>query len=174
MRPLEEGSMNQIRDCCCCNLMSLKCVSVHTAQRLDRGLSKSSRSQSTIWSINTYNQIYITVYIRNIYNGVKVSHSPWCEDGIVQEVLKDLSVRGVRSFGLQVLHRFGTGATGALVWPVGVRLRGLGVLLLVSHTCGSDSNGDLQLWMRKKRMRFCEMCDETSSNTAQCKPVLTF
>lgn len=84
----------------------------------------------------------------------------------MQKVLKDLSVRGISSFGLQVLHRFGTGATGALVRPVWVRLRGLGVLLLVSHTCGSNPDGDLQLWMRNKRMFFCEVCDETSSDTA--------
>lgn len=74
-----------------------------------------------------------------------MSRLPWCKNGVVQEVFKDFPVGGISSFGLQVLNGFGAGATGAFVCPLRIRLSGLGVLFLVSHTYGSDPYGDLQL-----------------------------
>lgn len=75
---------------------------------------------------------------------------PWCKNRVVQEVFKDFSVGGVGSFSLQVLHWFGTGATGTFICPVWIWFCRLGVLFLVSHTNGSDSDRDLQLWREKK------------------------
>lgn len=70
---------------------------------------------------------------------------PWCEDGVVQEVLENLSVGGVGGLRLQVLRRFGTGAAQTQVRSISIRFSGLGVLFLVPDTRGSNSEGDLEL-----------------------------
>ena len=51
--------------------------------------------------------------------------SPWCEDGVVQEVLKHFAVGGVGGLGLQVLSRLGAGAAGPWIPPAGSGLAGL-------------------------------------------------
>lgn len=80
---------------------------------------------------------------KSVSHNNMTSRLPWCKNGVVQKVFKDFSVGSISSLSLQVLNRFGTGAAGALVWTLRVRLSGFGVLFLVSYSYGSNPNGDL-------------------------------